>query len=50
MNFWLQDKDPEDAARATRWAPLRKMQDEVLKTPPPPRGRWTFIPEKTGPL
>src|SRR5262249_43616068 len=45
MRFWLKDEAPADPERAARWAVLRKQQDEVLKTPPPPRGKWVFVPE-----
>ena len=45
MRFWLKGEIPSDPERAARWAILRKQQDEVLKTPPPPKGNWVFVPE-----
>lgn len=49
LKFWLKDEIPSDPERAARWAVLRKQQDEVLKTPPPPRGHWTFVPDAVQP-
>jgi len=45
MCFWLKGETPKDPERAARWAILRKQQDEVLKTPQPPRGKWQFVPD-----
>lgn len=45
MCFWLKGEIPSDPERAAHWAILRKQQDEVLKTPPPPKGKWVFVPE-----
>ena len=42
MCFWLKGEAPKDSERAARWAILRKQQDEVLKTPLPPKGKWVF--------
>lgn len=44
--FWLKDQIPSDTERAARWAILRQQQDEVLKTPPPPKGKWVFVEDK----
>ena len=49
MCFWLKGETPKDPERAARWAILRKQQDEVLKTPPPPKGRWVFQPDPDQP-
>lgn len=45
MCFWLKGEVPSDPKRADRWAILRKQQDEVLKTPPPLKGKWVFMPD-----
>ena len=49
MGFWLKGEIPKDLERAARWAILRKQQDEVLKTPPPPKGKWVFVPDAVQP-
>lgn len=49
MRFWLNGEYPSDRERAERWVPLRKQQDEVLKTPPPPKGKWVFLPDAEQP-
>lgn len=49
MCFWLKGEIPKDPKRAARWAILRKQQDEVLKTPPPPNGKWQFVPDPVQP-
>ncbi len=47
--YWLKDEIPADPDRAARWAILRKQQDEVLKHPPPPKGKWVFVPNAVQP-
>lgn len=49
MCFWLKGEIPSDPERAARWAVLRKQQDEVLKTPPPPKGKWIFVQDPIQP-
>lgn len=49
MCFWLKGEVPSDPERAARWVVLRKQQDEVLKTPPPPKGKWVFVPDAEQP-
>lgn len=49
MCFWLKGEAPSDYECAARWAILRKQQDEVLKTPPPPKGKWVFQPDPVQP-
>jgi hypothetical protein len=47
--FWLKGGTPKDPVSAARWVILRKQQDEVLKTPPPPKGKWVFQPDAEQP-
>lgn len=49
FSFWLKGEVPSDPDRAARWAILRQQQDEVLKTPPPPKGKWVFQPDPVQP-
>ncbi len=49
MRFWLKGESPSDLGRAERWSMLRNQQDEVLKTPPPPKGKWVFQPDAEQP-
>lgn len=48
MSFWLKGEAPKDPERAARWAPLRKLQEDVLATPRKPDGKWIFVPEENG--
>jgi hypothetical protein len=46
MSFWLLGQAPADPERATRWAILKRQQEEVLEKPTPPNGKWVFMPEE----